>query len=105
MEKSGLRQFTVPQGAERATALDGLFDSGHGVCFYNRLGGLGLHHHLLAENLPLASLGSRLYTGLQPGHAWDDELASLFHLSSSEGCQCVHDLGADRLLQPMFLPM
>merc|ERR1711988_1223614 len=26
-----------------------------------------------------------------------------FHLSSSEGCQGVHDLGAHCLLQPMFL--
>merc|ERR1711988_1101956 len=87
----------------RALALDGLLDSADRVCFYDCLGWLGLHHHLFAEHLPLASLGGRLYAGLQPGHTWDDELASLFHLSSGEGCQGVHDLGANCLLQPLLL--
>merc|ERR1719215_1566521 len=39
--------------------------------------------NLLAEHLHLASLGGRLHAGLQPGHTWDDELAS----RTSPSCQ------------------
>merc|ERR1712203_3457 len=39
--------------------------------------GLCLHHHYLAEDLPLPSLRGRLRPGLQPEQAWDGEDARL----------------------------
>merc|ERR1711976_957748 len=42
--------------------------------------GLCLHHHHLAEDLPLASLGGGLGPGLQPAQAWEGEQARLPHL-------------------------
>merc|ERR1719478_1032935 len=101
-EQPATLHFTLQQSA-KISCSDGLLDSSDRVCFYDRLGWLRLHHHLFAEHLPLASLGGRLHAGLQPGHTWDDELASLFHLSRGQGCEGVHDLRANCLLQPMLL--
>merc|ERR1712203_1213403 len=61
--------------------------------------GLCLHHHYLAEDLPLASLRGRLRPGLQPAQAREGEEARLAHLLRRDLGQAVHDLRAHRLLQ------
>merc|ERR1712137_781858 len=61
--------------------------------------GLGLHHHDLAEDLPLASLRGGLRPGLQPAQAWEGEDARLPDLLCRDLGQAVNDLRAHRLLE------
>merc|ERR1712014_252460 len=61
--------------------------------------GLGLHHHYLAEDLPLASLRGRLRPGLQPAQAREGEDARLADLLRRDLGQAVNELRAHRLLQ------
>merc|ERR1712187_602372 len=59
--------------------------------------GLGLHHHYLAEDLPLAGLRGRLRPGLQPAQAREGEDARLADLLRRDLGQAVNDLRAHRL--------
>merc|ERR550537_1316191 len=61
--------------------------------------GLCLHHHDLAEDLPLASLRGRLRPELKPAQAWEGEEARLDDLLRRDLGQAVNDLRAHRLLQ------
>merc|ERR1712083_869561 len=54
--------------------------------------GLCLHHHHLAKDLPLASLGGGLGPGLQPAQAWEGEQARLPHLLRRDLGQAVNEL-------------
>merc|ERR1719420_397721 len=61
--------------------------------------GLRLHHHHLAEDLPLASLRGRLHPGLQPAQAREGEEARLADFLRRDLGQAVNELRARRLLQ------
>merc|ERR1711979_86708 len=61
--------------------------------------GLCLHHHHLAEDLPLASLRGRLRPGLQPAQAREGEEARLADLLRRDLGQAVNELRAHRLLK------
>merc|ERR1712039_908760 len=54
--------------------------------------GLCLHHHYLAEDLPLASLSGRLRPGLQPAQAREREDARLADLLRRDLGQAVNEL-------------
>merc|ERR550537_1412572 len=61
--------------------------------------GLCLHHHYLAEDLPLASLRGRLRPDLQPAQARKGEDARLADFLRRDLGQAVDELRAHRLLQ------
>merc|ERR1712039_462233 len=61
--------------------------------------GLGLHHHHLAEDLPLASLRGGLCPKLEPAQAGEGEQARLPNLLRHDLGQAVNDLRAHRLLE------
>merc|ERR1719343_1720518 len=61
--------------------------------------GLCLHHHYLAEHLPLASLRGRLHPRLQPAQAREGEDARLADLLRRDLGQAVNELRAHRLLK------
>merc|ERR1719343_451208 len=61
--------------------------------------GLCLHHHHLAEDLPLASLRGRLHPGLDPAQARECEEARLADFRCRDLGQAVNELRACRLLQ------
>merc|ERR1712019_49032 len=52
--------------------------------------GLCLHHHNLAEDLPLASLRSRLRPELKPAQAREGEQARLHDLLRRDLCEAAH---------------
>merc|ERR1719190_189666 len=59
---------------------DRLLQRGHAECLHHGASWLGLDHHHLPEDLPLASLGRRLLPGLQHAEAGNGELAVALHL-------------------------
>merc|ERR1712039_410108 len=61
--------------------------------------GLCLHHHHLAEDLPLASLRGGLRPGLQPAQAREREQARLPDLRSRDLGQADNELRAHRFLK------
>merc|ERR1719203_2017772 len=61
--------------------------------------GLCLHHHHLAEDLPLASLRGGLCPGLQPAQAGEGEQARLTDLLRRDLGQAVDELRAHGLLE------
>merc|ERR1719181_1632295 len=86
------------EGAKDATS-DALLQSRHWVRLYDCAGRLCLHHNDLAEDLPLASLGSRLLAGLDHAKSWESELASGFDLLGGNICKARNDLACHGLLE------
>merc|ERR1719491_1417479 len=78
---------------------DALLKSCNTECLDHGRGRLCLHHHHLAENLPLASLGGRLLAGLQHAQAGYGELTILLHLVGGQLCKAVECLPAHSWLQ------
>merc|ERR1719491_2060736 len=66
---------TTPTAQAMPRCSDALLQSCNAECLDHGRGRLCLHHHHLAENLPLASLGGWLLAGLQHAQAGDGELA------------------------------
>merc|ERR1712083_972538 len=85
--------------APLARSSDALLQGGSRESLHYLARGLGLHHHHLAEDLPLASLRGRLCPGLQPAQARDGEQARLPDLLRRDLGQAVDELRAHRLLQ------
>merc|ERR1712187_498460 len=72
--------------------LDGL----HGVRLHDLLRRLGLHHHHLAEDLPLPRLCRWLRARLDPAEAGQGEDTSLRHLLRRDVRQATDDVHAQR---------
>merc|ERR1719168_421551 len=81
------------------TASEAVLDGLGGECLHDLLRGLRLHHHYLAEDLPLAGLSRRLRPGLEAEHARKGEDAGLLHLGRGDRRETVQHLRALRLLQ------
>merc|ERR1712228_906474 len=80
--------------APLAPCSDALLQGGSRECLHYLPRGLCLHHHHLAEDLPLASLRGGLGPGLQPAQAWEGEHARLHDLHRRNLGQAVNDLRA-----------
>merc|ERR550537_1094638 len=85
--------------APLAPCSDALLQGGSRESLHDLPRGLGLHHHDLAEDLPLASLRGGLRPGLQPAQAREGEDARLADLLRSDLGQAVNKLGAHRRLK------
>merc|ERR1719277_8770 len=85
--------------APLAPCSDALLQGGSGESLHDLPRGLCLHHHDLAEDLPLASLRGRRRPGLQPAQSWDGEQARLADLLRCDLRQAVNELRAYRLLE------
>merc|ERR1712066_357465 len=85
--------------APLAPRSDALLQGGSRESLHDLPRGLCLHHHHLAEDLPLASLGGGLGPGLQPAQAWEGEHARPPHLLRRDLGQAVNELRAHRLLK------
>merc|ERR1719168_587208 len=81
------------------TALQAILDGLRGECLHDLLRRLRLHHHYLAEDLPLAGLRRGLRPGLEAAQARKGEDAGLLHLGRGDRCETVQHLRALRLLQ------
>merc|ERR1711862_998234 len=82
-----------------APCSDALLQGGSRESLHDLPRGLCLHHHYLAEDLPIASLRGGLRPGLQPAQAWEGEEARLPDLLRRDLGQAVNELRAHRLLQ------
>merc|ERR1712217_694161 len=78
---------------------DALLQGGSRESLHDLPCGLCLHHHHLAEDLPLASLRGGLGPGLQPAQAGEREHARLPDLLRRDLGQAVNELRAHGLLQ------
>merc|ERR1719453_1926683 len=78
---------------------DSLLQSRHRVGLHDGPRRLRLHQHLLAEDLPLASLGGRLDTSLDHAEAWEGELAGGFDLLCCSLGKACDDLASNVLLE------
>merc|ERR550537_1821954 len=85
--------------APLAPCSDALLQGGSRESLHDLPRGLCLHHHDLAEDLPLASLRGRLGPGLQPAQAGEGEQARLSDLLRRDLGQGINELRAHRLLQ------
>merc|ERR1719277_2406455 len=85
--------------APLAPCSDALLQGGSRESLHDLPRGLCLHHHDLAEDLPLASLRGGLCPGLQPAQAGEREHARLPDLLRCDLGQAVNELRANRLLE------
>merc|ERR1719428_1935547 len=85
--------------APLAPSSDALLQGGSRESLHDLPRGLGLHHHHLAEDLPLASLRGGLRPDLQPAQAGEGEQARLPDLLRRDLGQAVNELRAHRLLK------
>merc|ERR1719230_2448101 len=85
--------------APLAPCSDALLQGGRRESLNDLPRGLGLHHHHLAEDLPLASLRGGFRPGLQPAQAREGEHTRLPDLLSRDLGQAVNELRAHRLLK------
>merc|ERR550525_2058457 len=83
--------YIGPDGATKRPNSHTLLQGRHTVPLDDCLGGFGLHHHDLAENLSLARLRRRLHTRLDHEEPRDSDLAHLLDLSGGNGGQAVED--------------
>merc|ERR1719442_282112 len=86
-----------------ADCSDAFLECSHWQRLHNRLGWLGLHHHLLAEDHLLPSLCRWLLASLDLANTWDDEFAVTFHTFRGDGCKAGDHLGQYGLLQAILL--
>merc|ERR1719168_390967 len=81
------------------TASEAVLDGLGGECLHDLLRRLRLHHHHLAEDLPLAGLRRRLRPGLEAAQARKGEDTALLHLGCGDRCETLQHLRALGLLQ------
>merc|ERR1712014_32831 len=93
---SSIAEITV---APLVPCSDALLQGSSRESLHNLARRLCLHHHHLAEDLPLASLRGRLRPGLQPAQSWDGEQARLPDLLRCNLSQAVNELRGHRLLE------
>merc|ERR1719254_197731 len=101
--EAGVLSYTSPIAeimlAPLAPRSDALLQGSSRESLHDLPRGLRLHHHHLAEDLPLASLRGGLGPGLQPAQAGEGEQARLPDLLRRNLGQAVDELRAHRLLQ------
>merc|ERR1711879_564253 len=101
--RGGLERYvsSIPEIALAllAPCSDALLQGGRRESLNDLPRGLCLHHHHLAEDLPLASLRGRLGPGLQPAQAGEGEQARLADFLRRDLGQAVNDLRAHGLLK------
>merc|ERR1712060_69164 len=85
--------------APLAPCSDALLQGGRRESLNDLPCGLCLHHHHLAEDLPLASLRGGLRPGLRPAQAREGEDARLADLLRRDLGQTINELRAHRLLE------
>merc|ERR1712203_696503 len=85
--------------APLAPCSDALLQGSSRESLHDLPSGLGLHHHYLAEDLPLASLRGRLRPELKPAQAREGKDTCLDDLLRRDLGQAVNELRAHRLLE------
>merc|ERR1711979_148545 len=96
LHKSPLAEIML---APLAPCSDALLQGSSRESLHDRPSRLCLHHHYLAEDLPLASLRGRLRPELKPAQAREGKDTCLDDLLRRDLGQAVNELRARRLLQ------